>query len=195
MTKAILLNNRPHGTPSKSDFKTVEKEDPKPTEGEVLLKAIYVSVDPYLRGRMRDQKSYIEPFKLNEPLSSVLVAEVVKSNHDTFKKGDYVSGMLAWQELQTSDGKGLQKLDPDLAPLSAYLGILGMTGLTAYFGLLDIGKPQENETVVVSAAAGAVGSTAGQIAKLKGCRTVGIAGSDEKVQLLKDKFGFDEGIN
>ncbi len=195
MSKVIVLNNRPEGKPQASDFKFVEQDKPTPNEGEVLLKAAYVSVDPYLRGRMRNQKSYIEPFQLNEPITSGVVAEVVASKNDAYQQGDYVSGMLAWKEYQTSNAKNLQKVDPDRAPLSAYLGILGMTGLTAYFGLTDIGKPKEGETIVVSGAAGAVGTVAGQIGKIKGCRVIGIAGTDEKVELLTTKFGFDEAIN
>ena len=125
----------------------------------------------------------------------MLVAEVSESKNDDFNKGDFVSGMLQWKKFQTSDGEGLQKIDPDVAPLSAYLGVLGMTGLTAYFGLTEIGKPQQGETILVSGAAGAVGSTVGQIAKIKDCTAIGIAGSDEKIDLIKNKFGFDAGIN
>ncbi|MTI20102.1 NADP-dependent oxidoreductase [Fulvivirga sp. RKSG066] len=195
MNKTILLDNRPQGKPSHSDFKFVENDKPSPKDGEVLLKTCYVSVDPYLRGRMIDQKSYIEPFELNKPLSSGIIAEVVESKIDDFSKGDYVSAMLDWKEYQVSDGQNLQKVDPDQAPLSTYLGVLGMTGLTAYFGLTDIGKPKEGETVVVSGAAGAVGTVVGQIAKIKGCRVVGIAGTDEKIDMIKSKFGFDEAVN
>lgn len=195
MIKTIELNNRPKGTPKQSDFKFTESEDPKPDENEVLLKTLYVSVDPYLRGRMNDQKSYVEPFKLGEPITSGIIAEVVESKSADFSVGDYVNGHLAWSELQTHNGKGLTKVDSSLAPLSAYLGILGMTGLTAYFGLTDIGKPKEGETIVVSGAAGAVGSVVGQIGKIMGCKVIGIAGTDEKVELLQSKFGFDAGIN
>ncbi len=195
MPKAIILSNRPTGKPRESDFKIQEIKPPQPGEGEMLLKALYMSVDPYMRNRMRDEKSYIPPFKLNEPITTLTVAEVIESKNPDFQKGDFVYGMMACQERQTSDGKGLYKVDPKLAPLSAYLGVLGMTGLTAYFGLLNIGQPQEGDTLVVSAAAGAVGSVVGQIAKLKGCQVIGIAGSDEKLALIKDKFGFDAGIN
>ncbi|MFA5418380.1 MAG: NADP-dependent oxidoreductase [Bacteroidales bacterium] len=195
MTKTILLNKRPVGKPQLSDFKFVEENDPRISGGEILLKTLYVSVDPYLRGRMNDAKSYIPPFELQKPIVSTLVAEVVDSNHDQFAKGDYVTGMLEWKEFQTSNGEGLMKIDPDQAPLSAYLGILGLTGLTAYLALTQIGKPEAGETLVVSAAAGAVGSVAGQIGKIMGCRVVGIAGSDEKINLLTSEFGFDAGIN
>ncbi|MDX1462682.1 MAG: NADP-dependent oxidoreductase, partial [Marinirhabdus sp.] len=191
----ILLKSRPKGTPTLDNFEFVETDKPDVAKGEILLKTKYVSVDPYLRGRMRDEKSYIAPFELDAPIESGMVAEVIKSEHDTLKKGDVVSGMLQWKEWQTHDGKGLQKVDPSKAPLSAYLGILGLTGLTAYIGLLHIGAPKEGETVLVSGASGAVGSVVGQIAKIKGCRAVGIAGSDEKIELLKDTFGFDAGIN
>jgi len=195
MNRMILLNNRPEGKPQQSDFKFAEEEKPKLKEGEVLLKTKYVSVDPYLRGRMRDQKSYIEPFELHKPIVSGIIAEVVESKNPDFKEGDFVNGMLAWKEFQISTGKNLQKVDADQAPLSTYLGAVGMTGLTAYFGLTDIGKPKEGDTIVVSGAAGAVGSIVGQIGKIKGCRVIGIAGTDEKIEMLKNDFGFDEGIN
>ncbi len=195
MNQLILLKNRPSGKPQLSDFQFSQEEKPKISEGEVLLKTRFVSVDPYLRGRMREDKSYIPPFELNQPLSSGIVAEVVESNHTSYNKGDFVMGLLQWKEFQTSNGEGLMKVDGSKAPLSAYLGILGMTGLTAYFGLTEIGKPRGGETLVVSGAAGAVGSVAGQIGKLKGCRVVGIAGTDEKVEMLTSEFGFDAAIN
>lgn len=195
MNKTILLKNRPEGTPRKSDFQFTEENIPEIEDGQIRLKTKYVSVDPYMRGRMNDEKSYIEPFQLNEPINSGIIAEVTESKNESFEKGDFVSGMLDWKEYQVSDGKNLLKVDENKAPLSAYLGILGMTGLTAYFGLTKIGNPQKDETIVVSGAAGAVGSTVGQIGKILGCRVIGIAGTDEKVELLKSKFGFDEGIN
>lgn len=194
-TKKILLDSRPEGTPDSSNFKFETESVPEIKDGELLLKTEYVSVDPYLRGRMSDAKSYIPPFEVNKPITSVMIAEVLESNHDKFSKGDHVTGMMAWKELQVSDGKGFRKVDPDKAPLSAYLGILGMTGLTAYLGLTEIGKPKEGETMVVSGAAGAVGSTVGQIGKILGLRVVGIAGTDEKVEMIKSEFGFDAGIN
>ncbi|NNE77632.1 MAG: NADP-dependent oxidoreductase, partial [Pricia sp.] len=165
------------------------------TEGEILLKTKYVSVDPYLRGRMRDVESYIEPFKLNEPIESGIIAEVVSSKNKNFSVGDFVTGMLKWKEFQTSTGTGLNKVDANRAPLSAYLGILGLTGLTAYISLEKIADLKKGETLLVSGASGAVGSTVGQIGKIKGCHVVGIAGSDEKLDLMKEKFGFDLGIN
>lgn len=195
MKNTILLDNRPKGKPELSDFKFTEEQVSEVQDGQMLLETKYVSVDPYLRGRMRDEKSYIPPFELHKPITSVLVAEVKESKNDKFSKGDFVSGMLAWKREQVSDGKDLHKVDPDMAPLSAYLGVMGMTGMTAYLGLTDIGKPKEGETLLVSGAAGAVGSTVGQIGKILGLRVVGIAGSDEKVEMLKSKFGFDAGIN
>ena len=195
MNKAIILKSRPKGTPQLSNFKTIETEMPKVQQGEVLLKTRFVSVDPYLRGRMSDAESYVPPFELDKPISSGIVAEVVESNNENLKKGDFVSGQIEWKQYQVSTGKGLQKLDPSIQPLSAYLGIIGMTGMTAYTGLTQIGKPKTGETIVVSGAAGAVGSVVGQIGKILGCRVVGIAGSDEKVEMLKSEFAFDEAIN
>ena len=164
-------------------------------EGEILLETTYVSVDPYLRGRMSDAKSYIPSFELNKPIQSGVIAKVLESKNDKFKKGDYVSGMLDWKTKQISTGAGLLKVDGSKASLSAYLGILGMTGLTAYSGLTQIGNPKAGETLVVSGAAGAVGSVVGQIGKILGLKVIGIAGTDEKVEMLKTKFGFDAGIN
>ncbi|WP_225036433.1 NADP-dependent oxidoreductase [Winogradskyella sp. SM1960] len=196
MTKTILLKNRPEGKPSISDFEFISEEiDTALAKGELLLETKYVSVDPYLRGRMSDAKSYVPPFQLNKPIQSGVVAKVLESKNDKFASGDYVSGMLNWQTQQISHGEGLTKVDPSKAPLSAYLGILGMTGLTAYTGLTQIGKPKAGETLVVSGAAGAVGSVVGQIGKILGLKVIGIAGTDEKIELLKSKFGFDAGIN
>jgi NADPH-dependent curcumin reductase CurA len=195
MNKVILLNKRPVGKPTLDDFKFIEEESPKAEEGQVLLKTLFVSVDPYLRGRMSSGRSYVPPFQLNEPIQSGLIAEVMESRNPDFKVGDYVSARLDWKEFQVSDGKDLIKVDGDAAALSAYLGILGMTGLTAYLGLTEIGKPKTGETLVVSGAAGAVGSVVGQIGKILGCKVVGIAGSDEKTTILMSKFGFDAAVN
>ncbi len=196
MNKSINLKKRPVGTPTLSDFEFVESDvNPSISDGQLLLEAKYISVDPYLRGRMSDAKSYVPPFKLDEPISSGVVAEVIESNNDKFKKGDFVSGLLQWKEKQISTGEGLQKIDKSKAPLSAYLGIVGMTGLTAFLGLHEIGKPKKGETLVVSGAAGAVGSVVGQIGKILGLNVIGIAGTDEKVDMLKSEFGFDHGIN
>lgn len=195
MNKTIILNSRPIGKPQLSDFKIVDEEMPQIKDGEILLKTKFVSVDPYLRGRMSDAKSYVPPFELQKAMTSGIVAEVMESQNEKFKAGDFLSGMLPWREFQTSNGENLLKIDDQLAPLSNYLGVLGMTGLTAYFGLTEIGKPKKGETLVVSGAAGAVGSIVGQIGKILGCRVIGIAGTDEKVELLKSEFGFDEAIN
>lgn len=192
---AILLNKRPVGKPTMDDFKFVAEKIPAINEGEFLLKTLYVSVDPYLRGRMMDAKSYVPPFQLHEPMSSGVVAEVMESKNPNFKTGTFVSGYLDWKEYNVSLGKGLTQVDPEAASITTYLGILGMTGLTAYLGLKNIGSPKAGETLVVSGAAGAVGSVVGQIGKIMGCRVIGIAGTDEKVEQLKNKFGFDEGIN
>ncbi len=194
-TKTILLNSRPEGTPDSSNFKFETESVAEINDGELLLKTEYVSVDPYLRGRMSDAKSYIPPFEVGKPISSVMIAEVLESKSDKFQKGDHVTGMMDWKEFQVASTDGMRKVDKEQAPLSAYLGILGMTGLTAYLGLTEIGKPKEGETMVVSGAAGAVGSTVGQIGKILGLRVIGIAGTDEKVEMIKDDFGFDEGIN
>jgi NADPH-dependent curcumin reductase CurA len=195
MNKAIVLRERPVGKPTLDNFEIIEEEKPSIKEGEILLKTLYVSVDPYLRGRMSDAKSYVPPFKLNEPIQSGVVAEVVDSQHPDFEPGDYVTGNLDWKEYQAISRKGLSKIENKNVSLSAYLGVLGMTGMTAYLGLTEIGSPKKGETLVVSGAAGAVGSIVGQIGKILGCRVIGLAGSDEKVSLLKDKFGFDKAIN
>ncbi|MGO3183101.1 MAG: NADP-dependent oxidoreductase [Aequorivita sp.] len=196
MIKTIVLKNRPKGKPSISDFEFLEdSKELSINEGELLLETTYVSVDPYLRGRMSDAKSYTPPFELNKPIHSGVIAKVIESKNDKFNVGDFISGMLDWKTKQVSTGEGLLKVDGSKASLSAYLGILGMTGLTAYTGLTQIGKPKSGETLVVSGAAGAVGSVVGQIGKILGLRVIGIAGSDEKVELLKSKFGFDAGIN
>lgn len=195
MNNTIILNSRPVGTPKLTDFKFVTEEMPVVNDGEILLKTKFISVDPYLRGRMSAGKSYIKPFEVNQVMNSGAIAEVVESKNEKFKVGDFVSGALEWKEFQRSTGEGLLKVDGEATSLSNHLGVLGMTGLTAYFGLTEIGKPKAGETIVVSGAAGAVGSVVGQIGKIMGCRVIGIAGTDEKVALLKSKFGFDETIN
>lgn len=194
-TKTINLKSRPNGNPELKDFEFTTSEVSALHEGEVLLGTKYVSVDPYLRGRMSDAPSYVPPFEVGKPMVSGVVAEVLESKDSKFKKGDFIFGMLAWKETQVAKAKELTKVDPKQAPLSAYLGILGMTGLTAYFGLTEIGKPKKGETLLVSGAAGAVGSVVGQIGKILGLRVVGIAGTDEKIASIKSKFDFDAGIN
>ncbi len=163
--------------------------------GEILLKGIYYSVDPYMRGRMNDAKSYAPPFVIDKPIYGGALGKVMESKSDQFKPGDVVVGTFPWQEEFIASEKDARKIDTNLAPPSYYLGVLGMTGLTAYFGLMHIGKPKAGESVVVSGAAGAVGIVVGQIAKIQGCRVVGIAGSNEKTKLLTTEFGFDEAIN
>jgi NADPH-dependent curcumin reductase CurA len=193
--KVIVLYRRPVGIPVSADFKFNLEEVPVADDGEILLKTRYVSVDPYLRGRMNDKASYVTPFELNKPMNSAIIAEVIDSNDTAFKIGDLVSGNLDWKEYQVATGKGLQIIRTDEIYLTAYLGILGMTGLTAYLGLTEIADPKLGETLVVSGAGGAVGSSVGQIGKIMGCRVVGITGSDQKVTLIKSKFHFDEAIN
>ncbi|MGG1679933.1 NADP-dependent oxidoreductase [Neobacillus sp. NRS-1170] len=195
MPKQILLKNRPTGMPTHENFEIRETEIRQPGQGELLIRTVYISVDPYLRGRMNDTKSYIPPFQLNEVISSGVIGQVEESQSDLFKKGDLVLGSLGWEEYSIAKETTVRKIDSTIAPASSYLSVLGMTGLTAYFGLVDIGKPKTGETVVVSGAAGAVGSIVGQIAKLKGCRVVGIAGSTDKVKYLVEELGFDAAIN
>jgi NADPH:quinone reductase len=195
MNQTIILKQRPTGKPTRDNFEFKKEEIPAINEGEILLKSLYVSVDPYLRGRMREEKSYIEPFQVNKPLESGVIAEVLESKNPNFQPGEYVSGMLQWKEYQASTGNGLNKVNKDKAPLTAYLGILGLTGITAFLGLEKIGKLKAGETLLVSGAAGAVGSVVGQIGKIKGCRVVGIAGTDEKISWTIEKLNFDEGVN
>jgi len=194
-TTQIVLASRPKGLPTLENFKMEEIKLPALNDNEILLEGMYYSVDPYMRGRMNDAKSYAPPFETGKPLSGGVVAKVVESKSGNFKSGDIITGMLPWQKKMIAAEKDIRKIDTAIAPASYYLGILGMTGLTAYFGLMHIGKPKAGETVVVSGAAGAVGMVVGQIAKIQGCYVVGIAGSDEKIKTLKDKFGFDDAIN
>ena len=192
--KEIRFASRPTGIPTADNFQLLETDIPQPAEGEVLLKTLFISVDPYLRGRMRDTKSYIAPFVVGQVIESGLVAEVIESKAAEFKAGDLVTGMLGWRLFNVVPAIALHKVVPGVPP-SANLGVLGVTGLTAYFGLLDIGEPKPGETVVVSGAAGAVGMSACQIAKIKGCRVVGIAGSDEKNKYLRDELKVDATVN
>ena len=191
----VLFKTRPEGMPSEDNFEIVKNAMPEAGDGQVLRRTIYLSVDPYMRGRMSTAKSYAEGAKLGEPMVGSTISEVVESNNPRYRAGDFVLGFDGWQAYAASDVKGLRKLDPTDAPITCAVGVLGMPGLTSYVGLLDIGKPKEGETVVVSAAAGAVGSIAGQIAKIKGCRVVGTAGSDEKCKYVVDELGFDVCIN
>lgn len=191
----IFLANRPTGIPSDSDFDFIDTEIPIPKDGEILIRTLYLSVDPYMRGRMNNVKSYAPPFELNKVITGGIVAEVVESKSANFVQGDIVTGRLDWARYSITTEQKVQKIDPSIAPISTHLGIIGMTGLTAYFGLLNIGKPQTGETVVVSGASGAVGSTVGQIAKIKGAKVVGIAGSDEKIDYLLNELNFDAAVN
>jgi NADPH-dependent curcumin reductase CurA len=195
MNREIRLAAHPVGWPKASDFELVETSLPEPAEGEVLARNIYMSVDPYMRRRMVDQKSYMPGFQLGEALQGGAIGRVLASKAPDFSEGDFVSSMLGWREYFAAPGAILRKIDPKGAPLSYHLGVLGMPGLTAYVGLLDIGQPKAEETVFVSAASGAVGSVVGQIAKLEGCRVVGSAGSDAKVKLLREELGFDAAFN
>ncbi|OYV96037.1 MAG: NADP-dependent oxidoreductase [Acidobacteria bacterium 21-70-11] len=195
VNKQITLAARPVGLPRVSDFHLVYSPVPSPSEGEVLVRSVYLSLDPYMRGRMSDAESYARPVAIGEVMTGGAVASVVESRHADFLAGDTVEGMLGWQEYAIAQGRELRKIDPGLAPISTALGVLGMPGLTAYFGLLDICDPQPGETAVVSGAAGAVGMIAGQIAKIKGCRVVGVAGSDAKISWLLDELGFDAAFN
>ena len=190
------LVTRPVGVIKRSDFNYTQEPIRDPIEGEVAVKILYVSLDPAMRGWMDDNKnSYIPPVGINEVMRALAVGRVVASKNPNFAVGDHVSGMLGVQEYAYSDGQLLSKVNPSLAPLPVFLGTLGMPGLTAYFGLLEIGHPKAGETVVVSGAAGAVGSVVGQIAKIKGCRVVGIAGGVEKCRYLKEELGFDVAID
>jgi NADPH-dependent curcumin reductase CurA len=191
----VLFRSRPEGLPSESNFEIVQSTMPEAGQGEVLRRTIYLSLDPYMRGRMSTAKSYAEPAKLGEPMVGSTISEVIESKNPRYRAGDFVLGLDGWQSYAVCEGKGLRKLDPVEAPISYAVGVLGMPGLTAYVGLLDIGRPKEGETVVVSAAAGAVGSIAGQIAKIKGCRVVGTAGSDEKCAFVVNDLGFDACVN
>ncbi|MEO1367719.1 MAG: NADP-dependent oxidoreductase, partial [Acidobacteriota bacterium] len=190
----IRLAARPEGLPKASDFDATHDPKPEPGDGEVLVRLIYLSLDPAMRGWMTDRKSYIEPIGLGDVMRGLVLGEVTESNAEGFAAGDLVSGALGWRQWAVAKPKELQKL-PKGMPLPLFLGPLGMTGLTAYFGLLDIGAPKAGETVVVSAAAGAVGSVVGQIAKIVGCRTVGIAGGPEKCRQLTEEFGFDAAVD
>ena len=194
-TKQIVLSGRPKGKPVLENFETKNVKLPELADKEIVVEAMYFSVDPYMRGRMNDAKSYAPPFELGKPITGGVIAKVIKSNSNNYKENDIVTGNLPWQQYSIATENSIVKIDTTIAPASYYLGVLGMPGLTAYFGLTHIGKPKNGETVVVSGAAGAVGLVVGQIAKLNGCRVVGIAGSEEKVKLLKEEFGFDEVIN
>ena len=187
----VLLANRPVGWVKESDFRIVETPVPTPGDGQVLVKNLYLSLDPYMRGRMNDARSYAAKVEIGDLMTGETVGEIVKSNNAKFAVGDTVVGRVGWQRYALSDGKDLRKVDPKAVPISTYLGVVGMPGVTAYIGLLDIGQPKPGETVVVSAASGAVGSVVGQLAKMKGCRAVGIAGGKAKCDFVVKELGFD----
>lgn len=187
----VLLARRPVGPVQESDFRFAEAELPKLADGEFLVRNHYLSLDPYMRGRMSDAKSYAKSVDIGAVMTGETVGEVVESRHPGFKNGDKVVVHRGWQLYSVSNGDGARKVEDARIPLSAYLGVVGMPGETAYIGLLDIGQPKQGETVVVSAASGAVGSAVGQIAKMRGCRVVGIAGGSEKCRYVVDELGFD----
>ena len=196
MNRQIILAARPQGFPKDSDFALVESEIQKPGPGEVLVRSQWLSLDPYMRGRMSEARSYAKPTEVGEPMTGQAVGEVVESTDPRFSPGDTVVGQLGWQDYAVARGGTLRKVDPKLAPPQTALHVLGATGLTAYFGLFDVGKPKPGDTVVVSAASGAVGQIVGQLAKIAGCRTViGLAGSTEKVSDLTELYGYDAGID
>ncbi|MFN7220079.1 MAG: NADP-dependent oxidoreductase, partial [Burkholderiales bacterium] len=193
--RTVRLIARPIGEPKAADFKIATEPLPPLNDGQVLIRNSYLSLDPAMRGWMNEGKSYIEPVRLGDVMRAGGVGEVVESRNPKFQVGDFVSGMAGVQTYCVSDGPGWPKVDPNLAPLTTYLNVLGMPGMTAYFGLLEVGQPKAGETVVVSGAVGAVGATVGQIAKIMGCRVVGIAGGAEKCRIAVEELGFDACID
>ncbi len=190
MNRRIVLNSRPSGSPTAENFRTEELPTPVPKAGQILLRTLYLSLDPYMRGRMSDAPSYAKPVSIGDVMEGGTVSRVEASEHADYTVGDLVLGYSGWQDYAISYGAGLVKLDESLVKPSLALGVLGMPGFTAYMGLLDIGKPKAEETVVVGAASGAVGSVVGQIAKIKGCHVVGVAGGVEKCHFVKEELGF-----
>jgi hypothetical protein len=195
MNHQIRLKSRPTGEPTAANFEAAASPMPEPNDGEVLRRTIYLSLDPYMRGRMSDGPSYATPVQIGEVMGGHTVSEVVESRNPGFKKGDFVTAYDGWQAYGVSNGKELRTLDPKAVPISTAIGVLGMPGMTAFVGLMDIGQPKPGETVAVSAASGAVGSVVGQLAKITGCRAVGIAGSPDKCRYVVDELGFDVCIN
>ncbi|EJT1340213.1 NADP-dependent oxidoreductase [Vibrio vulnificus] len=193
--RQIVLASRPVGAPTAENFALTQSDIPTPAQGELLLRSVYLSLDPYMRGRMSDAKSYAEPVGIDEVMVGGTVCQVEVSNHAEFEVGEWVLAYTGWQDYAISNGEGLIKLGKQPSHPSYALGVMGMPGFTAYMGLLDIGQPKEGDTLVVAAATGAVGSMVGQIGKLKGCRVIGIAGGEEKCQFAKDTLGFDECID
>src|SRR5205809_2863464 len=193
--RQVVLKRRPNGLPVPEDFAIVDQPLPEPGAGEVLLRGIYLSLDPYMRGRISGVRSYGRPVELGEVIEGRVVGRVARSNHPDFREGDYASGGYGWQLYSAVPGSGLSQLDPAEAPISTALGILGMPGMTAYIGLSDIGQPKAGETVVVSAASGAVGAVAGQLAQKSGARVVGIAGGADKCRYVREELGFDAAVD
>jgi NADPH-dependent curcumin reductase CurA len=193
--RQVLLKRRPTGAPTTGDFDIVDGPLPDPGDGEVLVRGIYLSLDPYMRGRISDARSYAKPVEIGAVMEGRVVGQVVRSRDPGLREGEYVFGGYGWQLYSAVAGKGLLKLDPAEAPLPTALGVLGMPGLTAYVGLNEIGKPQRDETVIVSAASGAVGAVAGQLAKQTGARVVGIAGGAEKCRYIETELGFDAAVD
>lgn len=194
-SKRIVLAVRPKGLPSKGTFREEMVELPALLEGQLAIESMYISVDPYMRGRLNDQKSYVAPYEIGGVITGGVVGRVITSTSSKYQVGDIVLAGYGWQTHSVESDEHVRRIDPSVAPVTTALGVLGMTGLTAYFGLLDIGKPKTGETVVVSAAAGAVGMVVGQIAKLQGAHVVGIAGSQDKCDYLTKQLGFDAGVN
>jgi NADPH-dependent curcumin reductase CurA len=195
--RQFVLSKRPDGKPDRDTFELEERDVPEPRHGEVLVRTLYLSVDPYMRGRMRDRDSYADPWEVGDRMAGHVVGEVIESAHDARQRGEFVFGEGFWSEYAVLDGDDLTPVDPDHenVTLASYLGVLGMPGRAAYFGTLDVLEPEPGDTIVISGAAGAVGSTVGQIANLAGARVVGFAGSDEKVAYLEDDLGFDAAVN
>ncbi len=193
--RQVRLKRRPTGAPTTADFEIAGTPVAAIADGGVLRRTIYLSLDPYMRGRMNDAKSYAPPVAIDAVMCGHTVSQVIESRNPAFRVGDFVAGYDGWQEYGESDGRELRTLDPAAAPISTAIGVLGMPGMTAYVGLVDIGRPRAGETVVVSAASGAVGSVVGQLAKARGCRAVGVAGSDEKCRYVVEELGFDACID
>jgi NADPH:quinone reductase len=195
VNRQIVLARPPRGIPQDSDFQLINGEFPQPHAGEMLVRTLFLSVDPYVRNRLTGHTTYAKAIQLGEVIVGSGVGEVVESGDPRMTEGDIVEGQLGWQEYAVAPAKSLRKIDPRVAPISTALYVLGTPGLTAYFGLLDICRPQAGETVVISGAAGAVGSLVGQIARIKRCRAIGVAGSNEKIRFLTGELGFDGGFN
>jgi NADPH-dependent curcumin reductase len=195
MNRQIRLKSRPAGMPTADNFDAADAPMPAVHDGDVLRRTLYLSLDPYMRGRMSDAPSYAAPVNLGDVMCGHTVSEVVESRHPALRPGDLVAGYDGWQQYAAGPAKDLRKLDPGAVPATTAIGVLGMPGFTAYVGLYDIGQPKAGETVVVSAASGAVGSIVGQLAKIRGCRAVGIAGSPEKCRFIVETLGFDASVN